>query len=66
MAIRAVPACLVAVVAVGLVADGGFGAPAGARADPSLETLVFRPLRSSRFRLLGRILPREWRTLSPA
>jgi phosphohistidine phosphatase SixA len=27
------------------------------------ETLVFRPLGSSRFRLLGRILPREWRTL---
>jgi phosphohistidine phosphatase SixA len=30
------------------------------------ETLVFRPLGSSRFRLLGRILPREWRTLKPA
>jgi broad specificity phosphatase PhoE len=30
------------------------------------ETLVFRPLGSSRFRLLGRILPREWRTLRPA
>jgi phosphohistidine phosphatase SixA len=30
------------------------------------ETLVFRPLGPSRFRLLGRILPREWRTLSPA
>ena len=30
------------------------------------ETLVFRPLGSSRFRLLGRILPREWRTLGPA
>jgi phosphohistidine phosphatase SixA len=30
------------------------------------ETLVFRPLGSSRFRLLGRILPREWRTLAPA
>jgi hypothetical protein len=29
------------------------------------ETLVFRPRGSSRFRLLGRILPREWRTLSP-
>jgi phosphohistidine phosphatase SixA len=27
------------------------------------ETLVFRPLGSSRFRLLGRILPLEWRTL---
>ncbi|MGH3133435.1 MAG: histidine phosphatase family protein [Gaiellaceae bacterium] len=27
------------------------------------ETMVFRPLGSSRFRLLGRILPREWRTL---
>jgi phosphohistidine phosphatase SixA len=27
------------------------------------ETLVFRPLGSSRFRLVGRILPREWRTL---
>jgi phosphohistidine phosphatase SixA len=27
------------------------------------ETLVFRPLGNSRFRLLGRILPREWRTL---
>ena len=27
------------------------------------ETLVFRPLRNSRFRLLGRILPAEWRTL---
>jgi phosphohistidine phosphatase SixA len=27
------------------------------------ETLVFRPLGSSRFRLLGRILPAEWRTL---
>jgi len=30
------------------------------------ETLVFRPLGSSRFTLLGRILPREWRTLKPA
>lgn len=30
------------------------------------ETLVFRPLGSSRFRLLGRILPREWRTLRPS
>jgi hypothetical protein len=29
------------------------------------ETLVFRPRGSSRFRLLGRILPREWRTLRP-
>jgi phosphohistidine phosphatase SixA len=27
------------------------------------ETLVFRPLGSSRFRLVDRILPREWRTL---
>jgi phosphohistidine phosphatase SixA len=27
------------------------------------ETLVFRPLGNSRFRLLGRILPPEWRTL---
>lgn len=27
------------------------------------ETLVFRPLGNSRFRLLGRILPHEWRTL---
>jgi Histidine phosphatase superfamily (branch 1) len=27
------------------------------------ETLVFRPLGSSRFGLLGRVLPREWRTL---
>jgi phosphohistidine phosphatase SixA len=30
------------------------------------ETLVFRPFGSSRFRLLGRILPREWRTLTPS
>ncbi len=30
------------------------------------ETLVFRPFGSSRFRLVGRILPREWRTLKPA
>jgi phosphohistidine phosphatase SixA len=30
------------------------------------ETLVLRPLGSSRFRLLGRILPREWRALSAA
>lgn len=30
------------------------------------EMLVFRPLGSSRFRLLGRVLPREWRTLQPA
>ena len=30
------------------------------------ETLVFRPLGLSRFRPLGRILPREWRTLSPS
>jgi broad specificity phosphatase PhoE len=30
------------------------------------EALVLRPLGSSRFRLLGRILPREWRTLAPA
>jgi phosphohistidine phosphatase SixA len=29
------------------------------------ETLVFRPLGSSRFRLLGRILPRRWLTLRP-
>jgi phosphohistidine phosphatase SixA len=29
------------------------------------ETLVFRPRGSSRFRLFGRILPREWRTLRP-
>jgi phosphohistidine phosphatase SixA len=28
------------------------------------ETLVLRPLGSSRFKLLGRILPREWRTLA--
>jgi broad specificity phosphatase PhoE len=28
------------------------------------ETLVFRPLGSSRYRLLGRVLPREWRVLS--
>jgi Histidine phosphatase superfamily (branch 1) len=30
------------------------------------ETLVLRPLGSSRFRLLGRIFPREWRALSAA
>jgi hypothetical protein len=30
------------------------------------ETLVLRPLGASRFRLLGRILPREWRALSAA
>jgi phosphohistidine phosphatase SixA len=30
------------------------------------ETLVFRPLGASRFRLLGRIHPLEWRTLRPA
>jgi len=30
------------------------------------ETLVFRPLGNSRFRLLGRILPLEWRTLRAA
>jgi len=30
------------------------------------ETLVFRPLGPSRFRLLGRILPGEWRTLAPS
>ena len=29
------------------------------------EALVFRPLGSSRFRLLGRVLPAEWRTLRP-
>jgi phosphohistidine phosphatase SixA len=29
------------------------------------ETLVFRPLGSGRFRLLGRVPPREWRTLQP-
>ncbi len=29
------------------------------------ETLVFRPLGSSRYRLLGRILPPEWGTLAP-
>lgn len=28
------------------------------------ETLVFRPLGGSRFRLLGRILPREWKSLA--
>jgi hypothetical protein len=30
------------------------------------ETLVLRPLGSSRFKLLGRILPHEWRTLAAA
>jgi Histidine phosphatase superfamily (branch 1) len=30
------------------------------------ETLVLRPLDSNRFRLLGRILPREWRILAAA
>ena len=30
------------------------------------ETLVLRPIGASRFRLLGRILPREWRALSAA
>jgi len=30
------------------------------------ETLVFRPLGNCRFRLLGRILPPEWRTLRAA
>jgi hypothetical protein len=30
------------------------------------ETLVLRPLGSSRFKLLGRIVPGEWRTLSAA
>jgi len=30
------------------------------------ETLVFRPLGNSRFRLLGRILPLEWRKLRAA
>jgi broad specificity phosphatase PhoE len=30
------------------------------------EALVFRPLGASRFRLLGRVLPAEWRTLQPA
>jgi phosphohistidine phosphatase SixA len=30
------------------------------------ETLVFRPLGASGFRLVGRILPRDWRTLGPA
>jgi hypothetical protein len=30
------------------------------------ETLVFRPLGASRFRLVGRILPREWGMLKPA
>ena len=30
------------------------------------ETLFFRPLGSSRFRLVGRILPRDGRTLRPA
>jgi hypothetical protein len=29
------------------------------------ETLVFRPRGNSRFRLLGRVLAREWRTLRP-
>lgn len=29
------------------------------------ETLVFRPLGNSRFRLLDRVLPAEWRTLRP-
>jgi phosphohistidine phosphatase SixA len=30
------------------------------------ETLVFRPLGSSRFRLVGRVLPSEWRMLPAA
>jgi hypothetical protein len=30
------------------------------------ETLVYRPLGSSRFRLVGRILPSEWRMLPAA
>jgi phosphohistidine phosphatase SixA len=48
-----------------LVTHGSVVGDATGRTLEEGETLVFRPLGSSRFRLLGGILPREWRTLRP-
>jgi phosphohistidine phosphatase SixA len=49
-----------------LVTHGSVVGDATGHALEEGETLLFRPLGSSRFRLLGRVLPREWRTLRPA
>jgi phosphohistidine phosphatase SixA len=46
-----------------LVTHGSVVADAAGLALEEGETLVFRPLGNSRFRLLGRILPPEWKTL---
>ena len=46
-----------------LVTHGSVVSDTSGHALEEGETLVFRPLGTSRFRLLGRILPREWRTL---
>jgi phosphohistidine phosphatase SixA len=58
---RPVPGTLNVLVTHGSVVDDTTG-----QTLEEGETLVFRPLGASRFRLLGRILPREWRTLRPA
>ena len=55
------PRTLTVLVTHGIVADDVTG-----KTLEEGETLVFRPLGSSRFRLIGRILPAEWRTLRPA
>jgi hypothetical protein len=46
-----------------LVTHGSVVADATGETLEEGEALVFRPHGSSRFTLLGRILPREWRTL---
>ena len=49
-----------------LVTHGSVVEDATGRTLEEGETIVFRPLGSSRFRLRGRILPHEWRTLRPS
>lgn len=46
-----------------LVTHGGVVGDATGQTLEEGETLVFRPLGSGRFRLVGRILPRDWATL---
>ena len=48
------------------LAQKGFDVVVTARTLEEGEALVFRPLGASRYRLLGRVLPREWRTLGAA
>jgi phosphohistidine phosphatase SixA len=48
-----------------LVTHGSVVEDATGRTLEEGETIVFRPLGSSRFRLRGRILAQEWKTLAP-